>query len=150
MKPKKAIRPRKHHTIYDVLNPTCSCIKSQSSTFSSIRKLSHSKSTMSRVALAQIPSLTFYQDAETASRRGNPIPQLTCIGQACRLYTPEVVRCTSIGGSGTDVDWKVSLDHLSYFKAQPLTPSLLVRSRSARSFALRTSGSVLRGVVWSR
>ena len=105
---------------------------------------------MSRVALAQIPSLTFYQDAETASRRGNPIPQLTCIGQACRLYTPEVVRCTSIGGSGTDVDWKVSLDHLSYSKARPLTPSLLVRSRSARSFALLTSGSVLRGVVWSR
>lgn len=61
---------------------------------------------MSRVALASIPALTFYKDELTAARRGDPIPQLTCIGKACRFYTPDVVRCTNSGGSGTDVDWK--------------------------------------------
>ncbi|KAI0709785.1 hypothetical protein C8Q76DRAFT_80283 [Earliella scabrosa] len=67
-------------------------------------------SRMSRVALAKIPSLTFYKDSQTLSRRGQPIPQLTCIGKPCRLYQPEAVRCTNIGGSGTDVDWKCEAD----------------------------------------
>lgn len=71
---------------------------------------------MSKIALNKIPSLTFYQDAETTSRRGKPVPQLTCIGQACQLYTPEVVRCTNIGGSGTDVDWKVSPGHSDHLR----------------------------------
>ena len=62
---------------------------------------------MSRVALARIKSLTFYNDAVTASRRSDPIPQLNCIGKPCELYTPEVVRCVNIGGEGLDVEWKV-------------------------------------------
>jgi hypothetical protein len=62
---------------------------------------------MSRVELAKIPSLTFYGDALTKGRRSDPIPQLTCVGAACKLYTPEVVRCTNLGGYGTEVDWKV-------------------------------------------
>ncbi|RPD54336.1 DUF1183-domain-containing protein [Lentinus tigrinus ALCF2SS1-6] len=65
---------------------------------------------MSRIALARIPSLTFYKDSVTASRRGNPIPQLSCIGKPCRLYQPEVVRCTNLGGTGTEVDWKCEAD----------------------------------------
>ena len=63
---------------------------------------------MSRVALENIPSLTFYKDAFTAARRTNPIPQLVCVGKPCALYQPDVVHCKNIGGSGTDVDWKVS------------------------------------------
>ena len=63
---------------------------------------------MSRVALKDIRALKFYKDAYTLSRRGDPIPQLTCVGKPCRLYQPDIVRCTSLGGSGTDVDWKVS------------------------------------------
>ena len=62
---------------------------------------------MSRVALAGIPALTFYKDSWTESRRTSPISQLTCIGKPCQLYQPEVVRCVNLGGSGTDVDWKV-------------------------------------------
>ncbi|TBU25201.1 hypothetical protein BD311DRAFT_728203 [Dichomitus squalens] len=65
---------------------------------------------MSRVALSQIRSLTFYQGERTLSRRGQPIPQLKCVGKPCKLYQPEVVRCTSLGGSGTDVDWKCEAD----------------------------------------
>jgi len=65
---------------------------------------------MTRVALAKIPALTFYQDSITLSRRTNPIPQLTCIGKACDLYMPEVVRCENIGGQGGEVDWKCEAD----------------------------------------
>ncbi|KAH9902487.1 hypothetical protein C8Q73DRAFT_635024 [Cubamyces lactineus] len=65
---------------------------------------------MSRVALAKISALTFYKDELTSSRRGPPVPQLTCIGKPCRLYQPDVVRCVNVGGSGTDVDWKCEAD----------------------------------------
>ena len=71
---------------------------------------SPSHCSMSRIALARIPSLTFYKDSLTTSRRGSPISQLTCIGKPCRLYQPDVVRCTNSGGSGTDVDWKCEAD----------------------------------------
>jgi hypothetical protein len=63
---------------------------------------------MSRVELAKIPSLVFYQDAHTAARRTSALPQLVCVGKPCKLFQPEVVRCVNLGGGyGTDVDWKV-------------------------------------------
>ena len=62
---------------------------------------------MSRVQLQNIPALTFYKGTLTTARRADAIPQLTCIGKACKLFQPEAVRCTNAGGSGTDVDWKV-------------------------------------------
>jgi len=65
---------------------------------------------MSRIPLDKIPALTLYKDALTSVRRSTPIPQLSCIGKACQLYTPDVVRCTNIGGHGTDVDWKCEAD----------------------------------------
>ncbi|KAH9838682.1 uncharacterized protein C8Q71DRAFT_807720 [Rhodofomes roseus] len=65
---------------------------------------------LSKVALERIPSLTFYKDALTLSKRGDPVPQLTCVGKACRLYEPDVVRCTNAGGHGTEVDWKCEAD----------------------------------------
>ncbi|KAI0058595.1 DUF1183-domain-containing protein [Artomyces pyxidatus] len=65
---------------------------------------------MSRVALASIPSLTLYRDALTATRRGQPIQQLECLGKACRLFTPDVVRCVNMGGAGNEVDWKCEAD----------------------------------------
>jgi hypothetical protein len=71
---------------------------------------------MTRVALAKIPALTFYEDSITLSRRTNPIPQLTCIGKACDLYMPEVVRCENIGGQGGEVDWKVKRAFVIVFR----------------------------------
>ncbi|KIP10992.1 hypothetical protein PHLGIDRAFT_172240 [Phlebiopsis gigantea 11061_1 CR5-6] len=65
---------------------------------------------MSRVQLAEITSLTFYKDALTTARRTEPISQLNCVGKACQLYTPDVVRCVNIGGEGTEVDWKCEAD----------------------------------------
>lgn len=64
-----------------------------------------------RVKLSSIPGLTFYKDAYTLAKRGSPIPQLTCIGKGCKLFTPDVVRCTNLGGSGTEVDWKVCVSY---------------------------------------
>ncbi|KAI0636136.1 hypothetical protein C8Q77DRAFT_1191736 [Trametes polyzona] len=65
---------------------------------------------MSRVRLDRIPSLIFYKDRLTASRRVPPIPQLTCIGKPCNLYQPDVVRCVPLGGQDTDVAWKCEAD----------------------------------------
>ncbi|KAJ7455392.1 DUF1183-domain-containing protein [Mycena galericulata] len=65
---------------------------------------------MSRIELARIPALTFYKDSLTEARRTDPIPQLICVGKPCKLYTPEVVRCQSLGGSGTEIDWKCEAD----------------------------------------
>jgi len=65
---------------------------------------------MSRVELAEIRALTFYKGEKTAYRRTSPYPQLICIGKPCSLYQPEVVRCTSLGGTGVDVDWKCEAD----------------------------------------
>ncbi|PCH42589.1 hypothetical protein WOLCODRAFT_132447 [Wolfiporia cocos MD-104 SS10] len=65
---------------------------------------------MSRTALSRIRALTFYKDSLTKSQRGDPVPQLECVGKPCRLYQPEVVRCTNIGGEGVDVDWKCEAD----------------------------------------
>ncbi len=62
---------------------------------------------MSKVKLASISSLTFYNGADTKARRTDPIPQLTCVGKPCKYYQPDVVRCKNDGGSGIDVDWKV-------------------------------------------
>jgi len=65
---------------------------------------------MSRVELAKIKSLTFYKDEETTYRRTSPLPQLKCIGKPCRLYQPDVVRCTNAGGGGVDIDWRCEAD----------------------------------------
>lgn len=67
---------------------------------------------MSRIALSQIPSITFYENSFTLSRRGasESISQLTCIGHPCKLFKPDVVRCDNIGGQGTEVDWKCEAD----------------------------------------
>ncbi|KAF9267805.1 DUF1183-domain-containing protein [Marasmius fiardii PR-910] len=65
---------------------------------------------MSKVKLENIKALTFYSGEVTKARRSSPIAQLTCVGRPCKLYQPEVVRCTNIGGRGTDVDWKCEAD----------------------------------------
>ncbi|KAN0138936.1 hypothetical protein V8E53_003324 [Lactarius tabidus] len=49
---------------------------------------------MSRIKLADITALTLYKGEVTSSRRGQPIPQLVCKGKPCKLFTPDVVRCT--------------------------------------------------------
>ena len=97
---------------------------------------------MSRVQLQNIPALTFYKDALTAARRVDAVPQLTCIGKPCRVYQPEAIRCTNIGGSGNNVDWKVrSAIPIGRRRLIALNASvrITVRSRSAFVFETWTS-----------
>lgn len=57
------------------------------------------------------PLSTFTADAMTTGRRTAPVPQLTCVGSACRRYGDrvQVVQCTNMGDDGTgNVQWKVS------------------------------------------
>lgn len=84
--------------------------------------LTMSSATTSRVALAKIQALTFYKDSLTAARRTDPVPELTCIGTACSLYTPDVVRCVNVGGEGTEVDWKVCSMFTDEVNASQVTP----------------------------
>jgi len=65
---------------------------------------------MSRLELAKIKSLTFYKDSYTTARRTSSLPQTVCVGKPCKLFQPEVVRCVSLGGTGTEVDWKCEAD----------------------------------------
>lgn len=65
----------------------------------SIAHSSHQK-----VLQSSIKTLTFYDGELTEGRRSIPVPQLSCSGNACRKFTPDVVQCTSMG----DGEWKVS------------------------------------------
>ena len=62
----------------------------------------------SRVQLSKITALTFDKDSQAIGRR-TKVPQLVCKGKPCNLYQPDSVHCRRLpGGSGTDIDWKVS------------------------------------------
>ena len=87
---------------------------------------------MSRVELAKIKSLIFYKDSYTAAQRTSSLPQTVCVGKPCKLFQPEVVRCVSLGGTGTDVDWKV-LDPFSLSLGFFLTFGLMFFSVRGRS-----------------
>jgi len=94
---------------------------------------------MSRVQLQNIPALTFYKDALTVARRSDAIPQLTCIGGACKLYQPEAIRCTNLGGSGVNVDWKCETDLPSSLRLGQVRVSCEGWSRPGDSYVLQGS-----------
>jgi len=97
---------------------------------------------MSRIELAQIKSLIFYQDSLTKARRTSPIPQLVCVGKPCQLYTPEVVRCVSLGGEGTSVDWKCEADLPESLRFGKVEVSCEGWSRPGDPFVLKDSCSL--------
>jgi len=97
---------------------------------------------VSRVELARVPALTFYKDALTESRRTAPIPQLICVGKPCRLYTPEVVRCESLGGAGTDIEWKCQADLPDSLRFGRVEVSCEGWSRPGDSYVLKGSCSL--------
>jgi hypothetical protein len=67
-----------------------------------------------RIELDKIPALTFYKHADAVGRRSR-LPQLVCKGEPCNLHQPEAVHCTKLpGGSGTNIDWKVSTDRTGF------------------------------------
>ena len=93
-----------------------------------------------RVELGSIPALTLYKHADAVGRRSR-LPQLVCKGKPCDLYQPEVVRCTKLpGGSGTNIDWKVSAVGRSKYQ-DSLTFWLSVRGGSSRILTIWKSRS---------
>ncbi|KAK7033176.1 OPT oligopeptide transporter protein-domain-containing protein [Favolaschia claudopus] len=98
--------------------------------------------TMSRLELAKISALTFYKDSFTEARRTEPIPQLVCVGKPCKLYQPEVVRCQSLGGSGTDIEWKCEADLPSTLRFGRVEVGCEGYNRPGDPFVLRGSCSL--------
>jgi len=94
---------------------------------------------MSRIQLQNIPALTFYKGALTSARRADAIPQLSCIGKACRLYQPEAIRCTNAGGSGNSVDWKCEADLPSALRLGQVRVSCEGWSKPGDSYVLQGS-----------
>jgi len=97
---------------------------------------------MSRLELARIPALTFYKDSPTEARRTKAIPQLICFGKPCKLYTPAVVRCHSLGGSGTEIDWKCEADLPESLRFGRVEVSCEGWSRAGDPFVLKGSCSL--------
>ncbi|KAJ7773333.1 hypothetical protein B0H16DRAFT_1511956 [Mycena metata] len=97
---------------------------------------------MSRLELASIRALTFYKDSLTEARRTKAIPQLICVGKPCKLYTPEVVRCQSLGGSGTEIDWKCEADLPESLRFGRVEVSCEGWSRAGDPFILKGSCSL--------
>lgn len=46
----------------------------------------------------------------------SPVNQLSCVGGACREYTPSSVMCRNVGSDGVDAQWKCEADMPSEFK----------------------------------
>ncbi|KAK0394219.1 hypothetical protein QR680_000629 [Steinernema hermaphroditum] len=64
-----------------------------------------------KILLSQVQVLTLSNGAYTTARRGNPIPQIKCIGgSAYNRFTPKSVQCYNRGSDGVDVQWECKAD----------------------------------------
>ncbi|KAL1922896.1 uncharacterized protein VTP21DRAFT_9272 [Calcarisporiella thermophila] len=70
----------------------------------------YSNSKYKKVLLRDVQSITLRKGEYTTARRSTPIPQLSCIGSACRQYSPDVIQCKNMGWDGQDVQWKCEAD----------------------------------------
>ncbi|CAG7933648.1 unnamed protein product [Penicillium olsonii] len=73
------------------------------------------------IRLSNVQSLTLHAHRLTSARRVSPIPQLSCVGpsqKVCKLYQPEVMRCTNQGHDYDveDVQWTCTADLPPEFK----------------------------------
>jgi len=83
--------------------------------------------------------LTLFADEKTTARRTKPIPQLKCIGKACKLYTPDAVQCFNVGGTATDVNWKCEADLPEALRFGRVDVSCEGWSRGGDSYVLKGS-----------
>ena len=67
--------------------------------------------------MGSLTALTLHSDRATTSRRTSPVPQLSCVGKACRYFQPEVVQCVPVGSDGANgLEWKCEADLPSQFR----------------------------------
>ncbi|CAG8616984.1 13065_t:CDS:2 [Dentiscutata heterogama] len=74
-----------------------------------------------KVRLEDVKTITLYRGELTAGQRNNPIEQLRCVGgDACHMYTPDVIQCTNTGSDGLDVNWRCNAELPDYLKFGPV------------------------------
>ncbi|KAF0522009.1 DUF1183-domain-containing protein [Gigaspora margarita] len=90
--------------------------------FISLLYLSYIEAAWDKVLLENVKTITLYRGKLTAGRRNNPIEQISCVGgDACHMYTPDVIQCTNTGSDGLDVNWRCNAELPDYLKFGPLT-----------------------------
>ncbi|ORX36145.1 hypothetical protein BD324DRAFT_526643 [Kockovaella imperatae] len=71
----------------------------------------------SKVLLKDVKTVLFHAGAQTVARRTEPLPQLTCIGKACKVFQPEIVQCTNMGEDDTgSTQWRCDADMPNGFR----------------------------------
>lgn len=71
------------------------------------------------VLLSNIKTLTLHANRLTTSRRGPPVPQISCVGgSAAGLYDVDIMRCSNAGGEygPEDVQWTCQASLPAEFK----------------------------------
>ncbi|KAL2074921.1 hypothetical protein VTL71DRAFT_8701 [Oculimacula yallundae] len=70
------------------------------------------------ILLSSVKTLTLRSNALTSHRRVSAIPQLKCVGPACKHHTIERMRCTNQGASydEEDIEWSCVADMPEDFK----------------------------------
>ena len=98
------------------------------------------------VLLSSTKALTLHSDRRTTSRRGSPIPQLTCSGprDICALYTIDTLRCVNEGAgyNENDVQWSCRADLPEEFKLGATEVSCEGYESSEDPFVLKGSCGV--------
>jgi hypothetical protein len=105
---------------------------------------------MSRVKLSAIRTLTFYADEWTTARRSDPLPQLVCEGAPCDLFTPDVVRCTNAGGSGSEVDWTCKAELPESLRLGRVEVGCEGFSKPGDEYVLKGAFGAVRLRLWNR
>ncbi|KAH6719599.1 transmembrane protein-like protein 66 [Leptodontidium sp. MPI-SDFR-AT-0119] len=70
------------------------------------------------ILLSSVKTLTLRSNALTSHRRVSAIPQLKCVGPACKHHAVERMRCTNQGSSYNeeDIEWSCTADMPEDFK----------------------------------
>ncbi|KAG4416243.1 hypothetical protein IFR04_010646, partial [Cadophora malorum] len=70
------------------------------------------------ILLSSVKTLTLRSNALTSHRRVSAVPQLKCVGPACKHHNVERMRCTNQGSSYNeeDIEWSCVADMPSDFK----------------------------------
>lgn len=62
--------------------------------------------TYKKVNIRDVSALTFSKGLYTTGQRYQPISQLSCRGENCWRFQPEVIQCSVSGWNGDDAQWK--------------------------------------------
>lgn len=86
--------------------------------FIAILTLTTAVKTPQKILLSNVKTLTLREDVPTTHRRVSAVPQLSCIGGVCDLYTVDVLRCKNQGADydAEDIQWTCTASLPAEFK----------------------------------